>query len=314
MAEFQFTELFGDARLEELKLLSWADSQGGLSFPSVPTGPWQDLLLALVSDEILTTFSIESAKKMWARPDGPNPDLVNSPGLPGETMLERATHNAKLRAVYDLLESRPPAGLRLTHRGRVRLAEMKQALRSGREREPFGILWDVRHWQHDAQIAILEATDNSPLSVVYLDMNGLKALNDSCGHDTGDQALKTYFQAIATILADRGHAYRLGGDEVLVLLPNCRQGDAQTLVTAICKMLMAEWRDNAAEVPLLSIAAGIVACKDATSSTKTLRAAAVEVQYRAKERSKESTPRPSVIAIAGQDQLIVLEHDAFART
>jgi hypothetical protein len=58
----------------------------------------------------------------------------------------------------------------------VRCSELKQALRSGREREEFGILCDARHWEQDLQNAILDASYHSPLAVASLDMNGLKAV------------------------------------------------------------------------------------------------------------------------------------------
>ena len=79
--DFQFTEPFGDARVEELKLLSWTAQHGELSFASVPVGPWHDLLVSLVSSELLTVFSIEWAKETYSRqglPDlaGPEERLV----------------------------------------------------------------------------------------------------------------------------------------------------------------------------------------------------------------------------------------------
>jgi hypothetical protein len=162
---FQFPDPFGDARLEELKLLSWTVQHGELSLASVPTGPWHDLLVSLVSSEFLTVFSFEWAKRTYSSEGNPDPDLAGSAGIPGESPLERAIVSARVRAVYDLHEMRSPVGLRLTHLGRVRLSELKQALRAGREREPFGILWDVRHWEQDVQIAILEAREGSPLVI-----------------------------------------------------------------------------------------------------------------------------------------------------
>ena len=112
-----------------------------------------------------------------------------------------------------------PATLFMTHRRRVRLSELVQALRSGREREPFGILWDGRHATVDLEIMLLDASAQSPVSIVYMDMNGLKQLNDTHGHDAGNRGLRAYFEAVSAALADVGQAYRLGGDEVLALLP-----------------------------------------------------------------------------------------------
>ena len=87
--------------------------------------------------------------------------------------VEHNLNSTRLRLLSRVLGSHQTA-LKLTHKGRVRLSELKQALRSGRERDPFGILWDVRHWEQDLQIAIVDAREGSPLALAYLDMNGLK--------------------------------------------------------------------------------------------------------------------------------------------
>ena len=60
---------------------------------------------------------------------------------------------------------------------------------------------------------------------------------------------------------------------------------------------------------LLSVAVGLVTTSDQTASPTELRASADKVQQRAKKRSREITPRPSVIAIDGQEDMIVIEHN-----
>jgi len=308
---FQFTESFGDARVEELKLLSWTAQHGGLSFSSVPSGPWHDLLVALVSSELLTVFSLEWAKQVYSSEGNAYRDLVVPLGMPGDTPLVRAMALARVRAIYDLYEMRSPTGLRLTHLGRVRLSELKQALRAGREREPFGILWDVRHWQQDLQIAILDAREGSPLAAAYLDLNGLRQVNEVHGHDAGDLALKAYLQAVASTLGDRGQAYRLSGgaDEVLVVLPNHDTQAAVQLLQLLCRTLMSERLEEIGEKVILSVAVGVITSNDPWASPTELRSAADKVQDRAKKRSREITPRPSVIAIDGQEDMIVIENN-----
>ncbi len=310
--DFQFTEPFADARVEEMKLLSWTAQHGELCFPSVPGAPWHDLLVSLVLSDLLTVFSFEWAQTVFSKSPNQRPDLASSSGIVGESPLERAIVSARIRAIFDLYEMRPPAGLRLTHRGRVRLSELKQALRAGRDREPFGILWDVRHWELDLQIALLEAREESPLVLAYLDMNGLKQVNERHLHDGGDDALKAYFHAVASVLGDRGQAYRLSGgaDEVLVMLPNHDEQAAVQIVRLACTKLMNErlWPDD--PNLLFSIAVGVITCTDPVASPGKLRAAADKEQKRAKQRSKKTTPRPSVIAIKGKEDMIVIEHNA----
>jgi diguanylate cyclase (GGDEF)-like protein len=261
----------------------------------------------LVLKELLTVFSFEKAKKTYS--DQGFRSLAEPFGLPGDTPLVREIALAKVRAAYDLYEKRLPAGLRLTHSGRTQLSVLKQALRTGREREPFGILWDVRHWEQDVQIAILDAREGSPLALAYMDMNGLKQINDARGHDVGDLALKTCLQAVASAIGDRGQAYRLGGDEVLAFFPGQGVSAAVQLIELASRKLMAEPLEPAGTHGLFSISAGVIASTDSCASPGDLRKAADKVQYRAKERSKETMPRTSVIAIDGKEEMTVIEHD-----
>lgn len=54
--------------------------------------------------------------------------------------------------------------------------------------------------------------------LLYLDLDGFKAVNDSCGHKSGDLVLATIAQRMEKHLADDGDAVRIGGDEIVVLM------------------------------------------------------------------------------------------------
>lgn len=60
-----------------------------------------------------------------------------------------------------------------------------------------------------------EADHPKRLACVYADANGLHELNNSQGHEAGDQMLKSVAAALAEAFED-GHVYRIGGDEFLV--------------------------------------------------------------------------------------------------
>ncbi|MCR4897162.1 MAG: GGDEF domain-containing protein [Lachnospiraceae bacterium] len=57
------------------------------------------------------------------------------------------------------------------------------------------------------------------LAVLFVDMNGLKKINDENGHDAGDFAIQVLGQAIHRALEEDALAGRIGGDEFLILLP-----------------------------------------------------------------------------------------------
>lgn len=57
-----------------------------------------------------------------------------------------------------------------------------------------------------------------PLSLVFIDLDNFKQVNDRFGHDTGDTVLQTVANAIRGGLRDTDHAARLGGDEFAIIL------------------------------------------------------------------------------------------------
>jgi diguanylate cyclase (GGDEF)-like protein len=301
LEQLSMNNQFGDARLEELKLLSRIDRDGSFAISASLEKKLRDLICALIVEEFVTDSSLQ-----WTHEESMTESKIFY-CLPGESELERTLHGTRINLLSRVLGQKD-VRLELTHLGRVRLSELSQALRSGREREPFGILWDVRHWEQDVQIAILDANAKSPLALAYLDMNGLKDINDKLGHDSGDIALKSYFQAVESVIGDRGQAYRLGGDEVLVVLPGHDTPHAVEVLETICRKLMSERFDSDVDSISPSIAAGLVITNDPMISPKDLRHNADMQQKRAKNRSKQENPRPSVIAMGAFDTFKIIEH------
>lgn len=66
---------------------------------------------------------------------------------------------------------------------------------------------------------------DTPLSIAFVDVDGLKTLNDNHGHAAGDHALLTISRALAVGLRGYDHVVRWGGDEFLCVLPGVREGE-----------------------------------------------------------------------------------------
>ncbi len=67
-------------------------------------------------------------------------------------------------------------------------------------------------------------------SIVAIDLNDFKPINDTLGHDVGDEVLQFLGRIIASSLRQQDIAVRLGGDEFLVVLPDHPEHDALTAV------------------------------------------------------------------------------------
>jgi diguanylate cyclase (GGDEF)-like protein len=77
----------------------------------------------------------------------------------------------------------------------------------------------------DAQVAASRAAGN-PLSVVVLDLDDFKAVNDEWGHVAGDECLRSVAEALSGVVRGPDSCFRWAGDEFAVLLPGARLADA----------------------------------------------------------------------------------------
>lgn len=80
-----------------------------------------------------------------------------------------------------------------------------------------------------------------PLTVLTLDLNNFKEINDTYGHAAGDQVLQEFAVQLNKVIRGSDLAVRLGGDEFLVLLPECTL-DELKLVVGRLGILEVEWQ------------------------------------------------------------------------
>lgn len=66
-----------------------------------------------------------------------------------------------------------------------------------------------------------------PLTILMLDLDGLKQINDQFGHAAGDLVLKTCAERLQRAIRGSDLAIRLGGDEFMVLLPECKADEVR---------------------------------------------------------------------------------------
>lgn len=65
----------------------------------------------------------------------------------------------------------------------------------------------------------------SPLSILFVDIDHFKRINDTYGHTVGDQTLRQVAEIFRKLLRNTDIAGRYGGEEFLIILPGCSQDD-----------------------------------------------------------------------------------------
>jgi diguanylate cyclase (GGDEF)-like protein len=116
-------------------------------------------------------------------------------------------------------------------------------------------------------------------SVVLLDMDGLKTINDQYGHLTGSRALVRLGKILRSHSRAIDTAARYGGDEFALVLPEAGRDIAARVVGRVRERLAAE-----AEPPALSVSAGVAAFPEDGDTPEKLLAAADRALYRMKNR------------------------------
>jgi diguanylate cyclase (GGDEF)-like protein len=107
--------------------------------------------------------------------------------------------------------------VQLTYRGLCRIEELRELLKRDRILEPFGVLLDLRYFLRDLEEALHRPSDVA-VSVLRLDMDNFKRINDEYGHAAGDVVMKSFLETVRSSLGSVGDAYRGRGDEVAALI------------------------------------------------------------------------------------------------
>lgn len=96
---------------------------------------------------------------------------------------------------------------------------------------------------------------HTPLSLLIVDIDSLKQLNDSRGHHTGDLALRAVAEGVSQCTRESDVVGRFGGDEFVVLAPNMQRESASALATRIQRTIEELGRSD--RLPPLSVSIGV---------------------------------------------------------
>lgn len=86
----------------------------------------------------------------------------------------------------------------------------------------------------------LEKMYQIDIAILYMDLNLFKQINDTYGHDFGDQVLCVFYKVLADTFGKEGFVCRMGGDEFVCVLVNVTEEDILTIWEKVCDQLIAE--------------------------------------------------------------------------
>jgi len=124
---------------------------------------------------------------------------------------------------------------------------------------------------------------NRPLSIIMIDMDELKVINDTYGHAAGDEALKLVAKSIECSIRKVDLGTRFGGDEFIVLLPEADSEVAASVAKRIRETIM----EMEFESGKLSVSMGVVQWHEGFDTPKDFVHAVDEAMYLAKRSEGE---------------------------
>ena len=90
------------------------------------------------------------------------------------------------------------------------------------------------YFEHRDRVKAEIKNGTADFAVAMFDINGLKAANDTLGHECGNYLIKSTAEIIRTVFVN-DPVYRVGGDEFLVILSNVKDVDIQSMLVLVDK-------------------------------------------------------------------------------
>lgn len=129
----------------------------------------------------------------------------------------------------------------------------------------------------------LEKSRLFPISIIMADIDGLKNINDTFGHRTGDQALINVANLFSEVFRQEDIISRFGGDEFVILLPSTDAPIANKIVKRIKKQV-GEYNRKHMDLPI-KISMGVSTANQGESLKGHLKNAD-KLMYREKQKRK----------------------------
>lgn len=121
------------------------------------------------------------------------------------------------------------------------------------------------------EVKRLERKGPFPVTVIILDLNNLKDINDTQGHTVGDAILQRAGEVLLKASDKHVHAARIGGDEFALLMPGVDEHSGAIMLDSIRKLV--DLNNQFYTGPTLSLSMGIATCRKGSELSDALRRA-----------------------------------------
>lgn len=154
--------------------------------------------------------------------------------------------------------------------------------------DPLTNLYNRRFFNTEAHYLLnLAKKQRTPMAVLAIDIDYFKSVNDSYGHQVGDEVLVELAQTLKANSRSTDIIARFGGEEFVILLPNCGQTEARAVAEKLRKAVEAR-RIMIKEHDILTftVSIGVSVFAHASDSLKTMLEQADQALYQAKEQGR----------------------------
>ncbi|MEX0906709.1 MAG: GGDEF domain-containing protein [Gemmatimonadota bacterium] len=183
----------------------------------------------------------------------------------------------------------PYAALHIEH------ARQYGTLKETADRDPLTLLKNRRAFDEVLDTETTRfARYSRPLSLLMLDIDHFKAVNDTHGHEAGDEVLRQVARSITACIRDVDTAARLGGEEFVVLMPETDIPPALEVAERIRSVIgetSIPWRGSTLSV---HVSIGVSSCPAAAAHPRELIGTADAALYKAKEAGRNRVVRADI--------------------
>jgi diguanylate cyclase len=150
------------------------------------------------------------------------------------------------------------------------LQEMLEGVRAESQRDPVTTLINRQTFDHELVEALGTCVrTRAPMSLLMVDIDFFKVINDNFGHLTGDQVLRLVAQTIRQNLKGQDVVARFGGEEFVVILPDTRCEDAAVVAEHLRGAVMSRElvkRSNGQNLGRVTVSIGVAGYEPGDSS------------------------------------------------